>query len=193
MNLPVLGEKFAAFQTTNIETMHSLATGTLDRVERLSAFSLDAARATLEDGASTLQAWFAAEAPDRVMQVLSGFGKPQVERSLAYLRSVSELAADAQREFAELTQRWWGDQRQVLQAAFDVGAGSTRTRPEAVMAAIDSAASASKALYERIQRAGVAVPSDDRSSSEASREVSAKVTSKTSTARKPRTVDEGDA
>lgn len=192
MNPMIPGEKFATSQKSNVDAFHSVASLTLDRVERTFGLTMDLVRATVEDGTSVMHSMLTAETADQRIRLQSGYNQAHVERTIAYVRNLSELSEHAQRDLTELAQRWLAEQQEVFAAAVEAGARSVTADPQAVMTAINSAASASKDLYERVRQAGVPLPSEDPASAPAG-DGTARPAGKSSASRKAKIADEGEA
>lgn len=187
MNPIASGEKLVTSHHANVDAFHSVATLALDGVERVFGLTMDLVRSTVEDGTSVMHSVLTVETADRGIRLQSDYARAHTERTIAYLRNLSELSGNAQRDLAQVTQRWFGEQQAMFASAVEAGAQSVTADPKAVMAAIGAAASASKALYERVRQAGVPLPPEEHG------DVAPKTAGKSTSSRKTRTATEGES
>lgn len=193
MNLTALAEKVVAAHAANVETLHALALGAIERTERLTALNLNVSRSLLEDGAIDAKDLFAADAPDRIVARRSMHIGPRMERAIAYARSMSEISVGAHDDVSGLAQRWFADQSRIFRAALDEASQSAPVGSDAVLAAIRSAASISNDLYERVSEAGAQTSDDAGGLPVEATDGAARSGTKAASARKTKTVNEGEA
>ncbi|MDX5409193.1 MAG: phasin family protein [Thauera sp.] len=95
-------------QTATVDTFIELARIHLASTERLSALALSTARTSLDDCVAATQAASSMTGGGDAGAFVAKLGKPLLERSLAYSRTVMEICAEAQSEAQQVVAHRFG-------------------------------------------------------------------------------------
>ncbi|MDA0190580.1 MAG: phasin family protein, partial [Proteobacteria bacterium] len=95
-------EQFAAANKASVESLLSLANTALASAERIAALNLNTARSLLEDSVSNTKAILGAKDVQEAISVQASLAQPNVEKAVAYSRSVYEISAQSQEEVSKL-------------------------------------------------------------------------------------------
>lgn len=150
MNPNVSADEFLSAHKASITTLQALANEALDKAERLTALNLNVARSFTEDGAAHAQAMLGAGNLSEVIKLHTDKLQPRLELALGFVRGLTDIASEAQREFTQITHAWLGDVNSSFIAALDHASKSAPAGSEAVFAAVASAANVTKDLYDKM-------------------------------------------
>jgi len=87
---------------SNIDAFMTLSKIALSSTERLAALNLSTARAALDDGGAASNALVRIKDVKELAALPSPLSGPAMEKTVAYLRNVQEIAAEAQAEISKL-------------------------------------------------------------------------------------------
>ena len=146
---------FLAANEASIDAIHALATEGLEYAGRVAALNLTTIRAAVADGARHAQALLGADDASSLVKLQSEGLEPQVAHAVAYVRDISEIAADAHQQFIEITQAWIGDLKSSLDSAVRQASSSASAGSGALFSALESASGVASALYEKVSESSV--------------------------------------
>ncbi len=149
----IAAEQFIAAQKANVETLLGLTNANFARVERLVALNLNTARSVLEDGVANTKALLAAKDVQTALNLQAGFAQPMVDKAVAYGRSVYEIAAEGQQEFAKLVEAQVAELNKSINEAVEKAAKSAPAGSEAAFAAVKSAIAVANDAYANVTKA----------------------------------------
>jgi phasin family protein len=110
-------EQFAAANKASVDAMLTLANTALASAERIAALNLNTARSMLEDGVSNAKAMLGAKNAQELFSVQASLAQPNLEKAVAYTRSVYEISAQSKEEISKLLEAQFSDfQKQVFGA-----------------------------------------------------------------------------
>lgn len=146
-------EQFAAINKANLEQLVAIANSTVARAERLAALNLNTARAMLEDGVATTKTLMSAKDAQELAGLQAKVAQPMVDKAVAYARSVYEIAAEGQQEFAKLFEGQIAEMNKTFNAALEQAAKAAPAGSEGVFAAIKSSVETANSLYDNAAKA----------------------------------------
>ena len=146
-------EQFVAASKASVEKTLSAANSVFARVERLSALNLNTARAVFEDSVASVKALSAVKNPQELVALQSKLGQPVVDKAVAYARSVQEIVAEGQQEFAQLVEAEVADLNKNVAVALDQAAKSAPAGTEGVFSAIKSAVAMANSMFDNASKA----------------------------------------
>ena len=107
-------EQFATANKAAVDSMLSLANTALASAERIAALNLNTARSVLEDSVSGAKAIMGAKDAQEAITIQASLAQPNVEKAVAYSRSVYEISAQTQEEVTKMLEAQFGDfQKQI--------------------------------------------------------------------------------
>lgn len=146
-------EQFVAAGKASLEKTLTAANSAFARVERLSALNLNTARAVFDDSVASVKALSAVQNPQELLALQSKLGQPVADKAVGYARSVQEIVAEGQQEFARLVEAEVADLNNNVAAALDQAAKSAPAGSEGVFSAIKSAIAMANSLFDNASKA----------------------------------------
>ncbi|THF61727.1 phasin family protein [Pseudothauera rhizosphaerae] len=146
-------EQFAAFNKANIETLLTVANNAFASAERLAALNLNTARSLLEDGVSNTKALLGVKDVQELINLQTSLAQPLVEKTVAYARSVYEIASQGQEEFSKLLEGQVAELNKGVASALDKAAKSAPAGSDVAVAAVKSAIAAANSAYDSLSKA----------------------------------------
>lgn len=95
---------FVAAQKTAVDTLLSVVNTALASAERVAALNLHAAREAVEDMAQNGKAVLSVKTPQEAMSLPGHLTHPQVEKGMAYTRSVYEITSAAREDATNIVE-----------------------------------------------------------------------------------------
>lgn len=145
-------EQIAALNKANVETLLSLANASFASAERLAALNLNTARSVLEDGIATTKALLSAKDIQEIVNLQASLAQPAVEKTVAYTRSVYEIASQGQEELSKFLETQVSELNKNLASALDKAAKSAPAGSDVAVAAIKSAIAATNSAYDSLSK-----------------------------------------
>lgn len=142
--------EFLAANEASIDAIHALAAEGLEHAGRVAALNLATVHAAATDGARHVQAMLGAEDAAALAKLQSDGLEPQIARAVAYVRDISDIAADAHQQFIEIAQAWIGHIKTSLDGAVSEVSSSASAGSDALFAALESASGVASELYEKV-------------------------------------------
>ncbi|MCL2344283.1 MAG: phasin family protein [Desulfobulbus sp.] len=146
-------EQFAAANKAAVDSLLSVANAALASAERIAALNLNTARSVLEDSVSGTKALFGAKDVQEALSIQASLAQPNVEKAVAYSRSVYEISAQAQEELSKTMEtQFSGFQKQVADL-LDKAAKSAPAGSDVAVAAVKSALAAANSAFDNLNKA----------------------------------------
>lgn len=146
-------EQFAAANKANIETLLSLTNGVFANAERLAALNLNTARSVLEDSVSSIKSLLSAKDVQELISLQGSLVQPLLEKSVAYARSVYEIASQGQEEVGKVLEVQLAELNKGVTSALDKAAKSAPAGSDVAVAAVKSAIAAANSAYDNFSKA----------------------------------------
>ena len=146
-------EQFAAANKAAVESLLNLANTALASAERVAALNLNTARSVLEDGVSNTKALLGVKDVQEALSVQSTLAQPNVEKAVAYSRSVYEISAQTQEEFAKVLEAQFGGFQKQVADLLDKAAKSAPAGSDVAVAAVKSAIAAATSAFDSMNKA----------------------------------------
>ena len=146
-------EQFAAANKASVEAMLSLANTALASAERIAALNLNTARSLLEDSVANTKAILGAKDVQEALSIQSSLAQPNVEKAVAYSRSVYEISAQNQEEVSKMLESQFGDFQKQIAGLLDKVAKSAPAGSDVAVAAVKSAIAAANSAFDSMNKA----------------------------------------
>jgi phasin family protein len=146
-------EQFAAANKASVDAMLSLANTALASAERIAALNLNTARSMLEDGVANTKALLGAKDVKEAISVQAAQAQPNVEKAVAYTRSVYEISAQSKEEVSKLLEGQFGDFQKQVAGLLDQAAKSAPAGSDVAVAAVKSAIAAATSAFDNMNKA----------------------------------------
>ncbi len=146
-------EQFAAANKAAVDSMLSLANTALASAERIAALNLNTARSVLEDSVSGTKAILGAKDAQEAIAIQTNLAQPNVEKAVAYSRSVYEISAQTQEEMTKMLEAQFGDFQKQIADMLDKAAKSAPAGSDVAVAAVKSAIAAATSAFDNMNKA----------------------------------------
>ena len=87
-------EQFTSANKATVDSLLAVANTALASAERIAALNLNTARSVMEDSVSGAKALMGAKDVQEALSIQASLAQPNVEKAVAYSRSVYEISAD---------------------------------------------------------------------------------------------------
>lgn len=145
-------EQLVQFSKSSMETTLTLANITIQSTERLMGLQIKTARDALDHGMKSAQALADVRSMQDLVALQSSSAQPNLEKALAYSRSLYEVASDAQVRIGKLVETHMTALSGNLMVAMDKAVKTAPAGSESVFAAFKSAVSAANSAYDTMSR-----------------------------------------
>jgi phasin family protein len=146
-------EQFAAANKATVDSLLSLANTALASAERIAALNLNTARSVMEDSVSGAKALMGAKDVQEAMSIQASLTQPNVEKAVAYSRSVYEISAQTQEELSKMVEAQFGDFQKTVAGLLDKAAKSAPAGSDVAVAAVKSAIAAASSAFDNMNKA----------------------------------------
>lgn len=146
-------EQFAQANKAHVETLLDFANTAFASAERLAALNLNTARTLLEDSVGNVKSLLAAKDLQELMSLQAGMVQPAFEKTVAYAKSVYEIASQTQEEFAKIIDSQYAELNKNVASALDKAAKNAPAGSDVAVAAVKSALAAANSAYETMNKA----------------------------------------
>jgi phasin family protein len=146
-------EQFAVSNKAAVDSLLSLANTALASAERIAALNLNTARSILEDGVANTKALLGAKDVQEALSIQASLAQPNVEKAVAYSRSVYEISAQTQEELSKLVESQYSDFQKQVAGLLDKAAKSAPAGSDVAVAAVKSAIAATNSAFESMNKA----------------------------------------
>ena len=146
-------EQFAAANKAPVDSLLSLANTALASAERIAALNLNTTRSVIEDSVTNARAIAAAKDPQEAASIAASQVQPNVEKAVAYSRSVFEITAQTQEELSKMVESQFGEFQKTVSSLLDTAANSAPAGSEVAVAAVKSAIAAANSAFDNMNKA----------------------------------------
>lgn len=146
-------EQFAAANKATVDSLLSVANTALASAERIAALNLNTARAVLEDTVSGAKSVLGAKDPKEALSIQASLSKPNVDKAVAYSKSVYEISTETQEELAKMVQAQFGDFQKSVAGMLATVGKSAPAGSEGAVAAMQSAIAAANSAFGNMSTA----------------------------------------
>ena len=143
-------EQFAAANKATVDSLLSVANTALASAERIAALNLNTARSVMEDSVSGAKALMGAKDPQEALSIQASLAQPNVEKAVAYSRSVYEISAQTQEEFSKMIEAQFGDFQKTVAGLLDKAAKSAPAAKQVAEIAEANVAAATNATVKAV-------------------------------------------
>ena len=145
-------EQFAAANKATVDSLLSLANTALASAERIAALNLNTARSVMEDSVSGAKALMGAKDVQEALSIQASLAQPNVEKAVAYSRSVYEISAQTQEELSKMVESQFGEFQKTVAGLLDKAAKSAPAGSDVAVAAVQSAIAAATSAFDNMRK-----------------------------------------
>lgn len=146
-------EQFAIANKAAVDSMLSLANTALASAERIAALNLNTARSVLEDSVANTKAILGAKDPQEAISLQASLAQPNVEKAVAYTRSVYEITAQTKEELAKVIESQFSDFQKQVSNLLDQATKTAPAGSDVAVAAVKSAIAAANSAFDSMNKA----------------------------------------
>ena len=145
-------EQFAAANKAAVDSLLSVANTALASAERIANLNLETARAAFEDSAANTKALLGAKDVQEAMAIQASLAQPNIDKAVAYGRSVAEISTQTQEELAKLVEAQFGDFQKSVAGMLEKAAKSAPAGSDVAVAAVQSAIAAATSAFDNMRK-----------------------------------------
>ncbi|HSG23912.1 MAG TPA: phasin family protein [Azonexus sp.] len=146
-------EQFAATNKAAVDSLLSVANTALASAERMLSLNLETARSVIEDSAANAKALMAAKDPKDALAIQATLAQPNVEKAVAYTRSVYEISTQTQQELTKMIEAQFGDFQKSISGLLEKAAKSAPAGSDVAVTAVQSAIAAANSAFDNMRQA----------------------------------------
>lgn len=146
-------EQFAATNKAAVDSLLSVANTALASAERMLSLNLETARSVIEDSAANAKALMAAKDPKDALAIQATLAQPNVEKAVAYTRSVYEISTQTQQELTKMVEAQFGDFQKSISGLLEKAAKSAPAGSDVAVTAVQSAIAAANSAFDNMRQA----------------------------------------
>jgi len=136
-----------------MEALLSLASSQFAALERLSTLNANAAKVAFEESLSRAKSLLAAKDTQEYFTLNAAASQPNLEKAIAYSRSVYELATQTQGEIAKFIEARAGEFSKNLVGMLDKASKNAPAGSDVAVAAVKTALAAASTAYDSFSKA----------------------------------------
>jgi phasin family protein len=149
----LLVEPFASTQKAGLGLLYGASARAFEGLEKIVALNLQAAKATLAEGADTAQAALSAKDVQALVALQTGAVQPGFEKLSAYTKQVYDIVAETNGDIAKLAEEGTAEAQQVIIGAVDAAFKDAPAGSERAVEFMRSAVAAANSAYDTVQKA----------------------------------------
>lgn len=146
-------EQFANTNKAVVDSLLLLSNTALSSAERIAALNLNTARSVFEDSVSSTKALLDAKDPQEAIARQASQVQPNVEKAVAYTRSVYEITAQAKDELTKLIEAQYSEFQKRLASLVDQSSKTMPLGSDVAVAAVKSAINATNSAFDSMNKA----------------------------------------
>lgn len=151
--MTINAEQFAAANKATVDSLLAVANTALASAERIAALNLNTARSVLEDSVSNTKAILGAKDAQEAITLQASLAQPNVEKAVAYSRSVYEISAQTQEELSKMVEAQFGEFQKQVAGLLDKASKSAPAGSDVAVAAVKSAIAAANSAFDSMNKA----------------------------------------
>jgi len=146
-------EQFANTNKAVIDSLLLLSNTALASAERIAALNLNTARSVFEDSVSNTKVLLDAKDPQEFIAQQASQVQPNVEKAVAYTRSVYEITAQAKDELTKLSEAQYAEFQKRVSTLLDQSIKTLPAGSDVAVAAVKSAINATNSAFDSLNKA----------------------------------------
>ena len=145
-------EQFATANKAAVDSLLFVANSALASAERISTLNFDATRSVIEESAANAKALMGAKDVQEAMKIQAELAKPNVDKAVAYSKSVYEISTEAQEQFTKMLETQFSDFQKTVAGMLDQATKSAPAGSETAVAAVKSAFAAANSAFDNMRK-----------------------------------------
>jgi phasin family protein len=154
LSLPSSPEQVIAAHKASFDTLFAVFNNALDSAEKLAALNISSTRTALEDQLSGAKSLLGAKDLQEALSVQGSLVQPQIEKAIAYSRSLYEISSDVQEQLVKRLELHQSEVNKSVTSLLDSYSKSAPSSgSQAAVAAVKSAISAANTAFDNVNKA----------------------------------------
>ena len=149
----VTPDQLTALTQGNVDAAIGIARLNFATLEKLAALNFGTAKAAFEDGTSYARALASVTDVQELVNLNARAGQPALEKTIAYSRSVYEIASQANGEIGRLVEQRAGELNRTVASVIDRLAKDAPAGSDVAVAAVKSTFAAANSAYDSFTKA----------------------------------------
>ena len=150
--MSINNEQFAAANKAAVDSLLSVANTALASAERIATLNLEATRSAIEESAANAKALMGAKDVQEALKIQAELAKPNVDKAVAYSKSVYEISTETQEQFTKMVEAQFGDFQKTVASMLDQAAKSAPAGSETAVSAVKSAFAAANSAFDNMRK-----------------------------------------
>jgi phasin family protein len=151
--LMMTAEQIVASHKANVETLFGLTAKAFEGMEKLVELNLSAAKAALDESASSTQAVLSVKDAQDLVAMQANLFQPLAEKTAAYSRHLYDIASGTSSEFTKAFEAQAAAAQKQFSGLIDSAAQNAPAGSEQAVAMMKGAVSAANTAFESVQKA----------------------------------------
>jgi phasin family protein len=152
MTMQVTPEQVTAANKAGVETLLTIAHAQFAAFERLSALNFNTTKAAFEDSIHFAKALLSVKDAQEFVNLNAAIAQPALEKSIAYSRSVYDVATQTQAEITKLAESQAADLNKNVVGFLDKVTKNAPAGSDVAVAAVKSAMAAANSAYDSFNK-----------------------------------------
>ncbi len=153
ISLPSSPEQLVAANKATFDTLFAVFNSALDSAEKLASLNVSSTRAAVDDQISGAKALLGAKDLQEALAQQGSLAQPQIEKAIAYARSVYEISSTAQEELVKRLELHQSEVNISVTSLLDSYSKSAPGGSQVAVAAFKSAISAANSAFDNANKA----------------------------------------
>lgn len=145
-------KQLADSQKANTEVMMALVRSAFSSMEKLTTLNLAATREFFDSGVSSTQKLMSIKDPQELSRINSSLAQPNVDKMLAYSRSIYDLAAGLQKEITSVMETQYSSLTKKASSVIEKGSSTAPVGGDVFGAAMQQMLQASTTAYDNMSQ-----------------------------------------
>ncbi|HKW37567.1 MAG TPA: phasin family protein [Burkholderiales bacterium] len=145
-------EQIVGANKAGVEALLGLASTQFTAYERLSNLNFSAAKAAFEEGLNRVKSLLGAKDAQEYFSLNAAVSQPNLEKAIAYSRSIYEVAAQTQGEIAKFIEARAAEFNKNLVSVLDKASKNAPAGSDVAVAAVKSALAAASTAYDSFSK-----------------------------------------
>src|SRR6185369_15777481 len=150
--MSINAEQFVTANKAAVESLLSVANTALASAERIANLNFDTARSVLEETSASTKALLGAKDVQEAIAIQASISKPNVDKVVAYSKSVYEISAQTQEQLTQMIEAQFGDFQKNVSSKLEKAAKAAPASSDVAVAAVQSAIAAANSAFENMRK-----------------------------------------
>jgi len=148
----VTPEQIQVAQKANVETLLAVANAQFAAFEKLANINAGAVKSAFEDAIANTRALLGAKDVQEFVTLQNSFAQPAIEKTIAYSKSLYEVATEANAELTRVAERRVAEWNETFVSLLDKESKNAPAGSDVAVAAVKSMLAAANSAYDNMNK-----------------------------------------